>query len=581
MFARRSCAAENSMKSIERGGLLIQDLLAGGVLSVMVFWIYGQIGGHQPIPFDDALYLTDNVWVLKGMSWEGAIWAFTNVDAANWHPITWLSHMLDQQIFGELWGGHMIENVFWHIGNSILVYVFFTRLRFSRALAFSLAAVFACHPLNVESVAWLSQRKTQISTLFLLSTILFYFDWRVNRSKITLALVVVSYLFSLMAKAMGVTLPVVILIFEAVDGWRLRPVEGVFFRERGKQWLVLTAGRVAPLFLASFFVAVITLIAQRNAGAVASLEALPYSVRSLNSLAAIGVYLKTFFWPTELCFFYPLYSAIDWVGAGIGFASLVVCVGLAALSLKSRPLIAFGVLWFLITLLPVIGLVQVGSQSHADRYMYVPMIGVLIAIGAAAQNVRFRDYGLPHFAAPGLIAAFAIGMGVNSYSYVMLWQNAESAYRNSIRVGGYSYTMTVNLTSTLVNLNCLKSAEFFALKAVEFWPERPLTHGNLATIYTRLGAYESAVVSYRHAVDLAPNDPRLLYSLGLVLSQIDKFDEAEVFLQKARMLLEVESDWRSTNRFLKQILNREIPIEKVEAKVLLDNSISASGDSRF
>ncbi len=549
----------------------MRDATACGVLGLAVVLIYSQIGGHRPIAFDDALYLTDNAWVLAGLKWDSLVWAFTNFDSANWHPFTWLSHMADQEMFGEHWGGHMIENMFWHAGNSMLVYTLLRRIGFGRLLGFALAAVFACHPLNVESVAWLSQRKNQLSTFLLLATMIAYLDWRREGRKLTLVLLIAAYVSSLMSKAMGVTLPAVVVIFEGVVAFR--DSDGAVFRSylRAKVWLVGTMKRVLPLAIAAGAMCVATFVAQRSAGAVASLDTLSFSDRVSNATQALGIYLRTFVWPDNLAFFYPLRDSADWSLITIACFFIAGAIAVVVWGSRRLPMATFGLGWFLVSLLPVIGLVQVGSQSHADRYMYVPMIGLLIALGGFVDWLAGRKVirtGICSLA----IAGFAGIMGIKAYAYTMLWQDGETAYRNAIKVGGHSYTMTVSLTATLINLNYLKTAEPFARLAAEKWPDRPLSVANIATLYARYEKYDKAEYWFRRAVQIDPGNLRFQYMLGLTLLHLGRDAEAEEVLQGALKLGGTGSDWRTSDRFAKSVLMRKVPIRQVEIKELIEKA---------
>lgn len=559
---------------------IMRDATSCGVLGLAVVLIYSQIGGHRPIAFDDALYLTDNAWVLGGLKWDSLVWAFTNFDSGNWHPFTWLSHMADQQLFGEHWGGHMIENMFWHAGNSMLVYTLLRRLGFGRMLGFALAAVFACHPLNVESVAWLSQRKNQLSTFLLLATMIAYLDWRKEGRRLTLVLLIAAYVSSLMAKSMGVTLPAIVVIFEGIEA--IKDSNGEVFGDfaRAKVWFLRTLKRVLPLAIAAGVMCVATFIAQRSAGAVASLDTLSLADRISNAAQALGVYLKTFIWPEDLAFFYPLRDSADWSLVAIACLFLAAFVAVCIWGTKRLPMATFGLGWFVVSLLPVIGLIQVGSQSHADRYMYVPMIGLLIALGGLVDWLD--DRRLVRTGVCGLaIAGFAGVLGIKAYAYTMLWKDGETAYRNAIRVGGHSYTMTVSLTATLINLNYLKTAEPFARMAAERWPDRPLSIANIATLYARYEKYDKAEYWFRRAVQIDPGNLRFHYMLGLTLLHLGRDAEAEEVLQGALKLGGSEGDWRTSDRFAKSVLMRKAPIQQVEIKELIEKAAprEIKGDS--
>lgn len=559
-------------------GSVMQEALAVSLLGFAVLVIYLQVASHRPIPFDDSLYLTGNAWVLRGLTWEGVVWAFTNVDAANWHPVTWISHMVDQQIFGATMGGHMIENQFWHIGNSYLVYRLLQALGISRILSLGLALVFACHPLNVESVAWLSQRKNQISTFMLLGTVLLYLDWRRTGRRLTLVLLTVAYAVSLMAKAMGVTLPVTLAAYEAVMFWRERP--GVWADRDWRamlEWSLATLRRISPLLAGAVAVAVATFLAQDKIGAMASIETVSLLHRGANALSAFATYLRTFFWSAELCLFYPLQPAPDWPAAWVGV--LLAAAGTLGVLLWARraPLVVFGWIWFTFSLLPVIGLVQVGSQSHADRYMYVPMIGLLILVGSLFETMRIESCRSPRAAFSALTFAFALGMAGHAYAYTMFWRNPETAYRRSLEVGGISYTMVANLAATFTNLNFFKSAEVYAELAAQLWSDRPMVLGNLASLQALLGKFEKAEAGYRRAIEIEPDNVQHYYMLALVLLQHDRNEEAEAVLNQALRLLPSEKDWRMSYRMIRSVLLREIPLSALKPNVMIEAATANPG----
>lgn len=548
----------------------MREAFSVSLIALAVMAVYGQIGAHRPIPFDDSLYLTDNVWVLRGLTWEGVIWAFTNVDAANWHPVTWLSHMIDQQVFGTLIGGHMIENAFWHFGNSFLVYRLLVALGQPRLFALPLAVLFAVHPLNVESVAWLSQRKTQISTFMLLCTVVVYLDWRVTRRRASRVLWTAAYAVSLMAKAMGVTLPLLLLLYELFLSWsdvrreivsrEWRSLAQRIFRECRNLW---------PMVAAAALVAIATFLAQRQLGAVASLENISLDHRVLNAFAAVGIYLRTFLWPAELCIFYPLSESPRYGEAAAGFFALALGTLLAVLGTRRSPLVGFGWVWFLVSLLPVIGLVQVGSQSHADRYMYVPMIGLLIAFGAWCARAEFPACRSPRLVWASFLFAFAAGMGGHAYAYTMSWRDPETAYRRSLDVAGVSYVMLANLSATLTNLNYYKTAEFYSEICVRIWPDRPLVVVNLASVKGLLNKLDQAEAGFRRAMALEPDNVKHPYMLALVLLQTGRNQEAEAVLKDALRLLPAETDWRKGHQMIRRILLRQTPLPQFPVEGLL------------
>jgi tetratricopeptide (TPR) repeat protein len=540
------------------------EVIVAGLIGIIVVAIYAQVGGHRTI-WDDSLYLTDNLWVRRGLTWEGVVWAFTNVDAANWHPVTWLSHMIDQKMFGALIGGHMIGNPFWHVGNSFLVYRLLVTLGTARMMALGLALLFAAHPLNVESVAWLSQRKTQISTFMLLATVLVYLEWRVTRKPLSRVLLTAAYAISLMAKAMGVTLPVILFALELAHQWPQLRADVLARSWRSliqRIWGIFR--ELWPLVAAAALVAVATFFAQRQSSAVVSLADISVEFRVVNAFAAVGIYLRTFFWPSELCLFYPLSDSTPWDAGALGFLAIAVGTLLAIYGSRRNALVAFGWIWFLVALLPVIGLVQVGSQSHADRYMYVPMIGLLIAAGAWLEKVRITGCRRPVWAWRALVFAFALGMAPHAYAYTMLWRDGETAYRRSLQVGGFSFAMAANLAATLTNLHYYKTAEVYSALCAQEWPDIPLVSANRAYLLRLMGRHSEAEAAYRRAIELEPKNVKHHYMFGLLLLEIGKNEEADAALNEALRLLPPEGDWRVDNSMIARALRREVSMAEVQ-----------------
>jgi len=243
---------------------------------------------------------------------------------------------------------------------------------------------------------------------------------------------------------------------------------------------------------------------------------------------------------------------------------------------RRAPWMTFGWGWFLISLLPVIGLVQVGSQSHADRYMYVPMIGLLILLGSFLGTARLPGCRWPRGAFAALVFAFAGGMGAHAYAYTMTWYNAESAYRRSLALGGVSYTMMLNLASVLINLNYFKSAEPYARASAELWPDRPLALANFASLNALLGKHEEAERGYRRAISLEPDNVQHRYMLALVLIQSNQSDAAEQVLQEAMAYLPSPNDWSVGSQLIRRVLLREIPLDNLRLPALIASDAPAS-----
>src|SRR6266436_4153687 len=367
------------------------DLLILFGLAVMTFGIYAQVIGHQFITLDDGWYIKDNSMVNCGVTLAGLAWAFTTFHEGNWHPLTWIAHMIDSQLFGVNAGGHLLVNALIHLANTLLVFWFLlgtTRARWPSALV---AALFALHPLHVESVAWAAERKDTLSTFFGLLSLIAYVRYVGAPSIRRYAWVAITLVLGLLAKPMLVTWPFVMLL---LDYWPLRRFEITSRREVATKLWPLVREKL-PLFALVAASAVITSVAQSHAGAVRTVTEVSITLRLSNALASYAKYLLLTFWPNDLAVFYPFPAAGIPAWQVIGAALLLI--GITAFCLfqwKIRPYLIVGWLWFLGTLVPVIGLLQVGGQAMADRYFYIPSIGLFIAIFfGLAEIAQMRRVG--------------------------------------------------------------------------------------------------------------------------------------------------------------------------------------------
>ena len=359
-------------------------------LALVTFALYAPMLRHGFINLDDQQYITANDHVRAGLTWSGVVWAFKTSEAANWHPLTWISHMTDCQMFGLNAGGHHLVNLLFHIANTLLLFFWLNKLTGALGRSFFVAALFAWHPLHVESVAWAAERKDVLSAFFWMLALIAYARFanlsKVQSPKSKVFYILALFLFAcgLMSKPMVVTLPFVLLL---LDFWPLQrfPISDfrfpVFFR------LVLEK---IPFFALAFASCLITYLVQKSGGATWSQAALPFHARIANALVAYVRYISKTFWPADLAVIYP-YSR-HWPAVLVGGAALVLAAwtGLFLWRARRNPHLIVGWLWFLGTLVPAIGLVQVGSQSMADRYTYIPGIGLFIVIVWGANDLLSR-----------------------------------------------------------------------------------------------------------------------------------------------------------------------------------------------
>src|SRR5438034_5187553 len=387
------------------------DLLILLGLAVMTFAIYAQVIGHQFITLDDDAYIKQNAMVNRGVTLAGVAWAFTAFDQGNWHPLTWIAHMIDSQLFGMNAGGHLLVNALIHATNTLLVVWFLFLTPHARWPSALVAALFALHPLHVESVAWVSERKDTLSTFFGLLSVIAYVGYAKAPSISRYAWVAITLALGLLAKPMLVTWPFVMLL---LDYWPLGRLGGPRVKEhrRGASHREAATGIASlvwekiPLFALVAASAVITFLAQSHGGAVRTFTDAPIVLRLSNAFVSYAKYLLLTFWPNDLAVYYPFaWAGIPaWQIIGAAF----VLIGITAFCFsqrKIRPYLIVGWLWFLGTLVPVIGLVQVGGQIMADRYFYIPSIGLFLGLVFGLTDIA-KSWRV----APALSAGVASGV---------------------------------------------------------------------------------------------------------------------------------------------------------------------------
>ena len=463
--------------------------------------IYAPLRHHDFINYDDPQYVSQNAPVLGGLTWHSVWWAFTTTSFSNWHPLTWISHMLDVQMFGMNPGAHHLVNLALHIANSILLLGVLYRMTGALGRSAFVAGLFAAHPLHVESVAWISERKDVLSTLFWMLT-LWAYAWYVRRPRRSRYLLVVAlFALGLMAKPMLVTLPFILLL---LDFWPLRRVtlapRPVNDPIRGSRWLSLAkqlSGNVhlvlekLPLFALSVASSIITFIAQQRGGAIVQLGAFPWKYRAANALVTYFAYIGKMLWPARLAAFYPYGDSLPaWLvaGAALGLIGATIMVVREA---RPRPYLPVGWLWYLGTLVPVIGLVQVGSQSMADRYTYVPLIGLFIIVAWGVPDLLAR---WPH-RRPVLSAAAVLTIlvcAVSARGQVRYWENTNTLWEHALKVTHGNY----------------------------------VAHNNLGVALASQGRVDEAIAQYSEAVRLKPDFAEAYYDLGLGLASQGKVNEA-------------------------------------------------------
>lgn len=465
-------------------------------LIVVTAWVYAPVRAFDFVNWDDQLYLTENPHVQAGLSWANLLWAMTTTHSPYWHPMTWLSHMLDVTLFGMNAGWHHVTNLVIHLLNTVLLFGVVQRITRETGKSAFVAAVFAVHPLHVESVAWLAERKDVLSTCFLIATIWMYILYVERPRAARYAAIVFVYALALMAKPMVVTLPFVLLL---LDVWPLCRIGKPDDPWHGAARAVVEK---IPLLALALGVSVATVIVQKQVGAVPGLDALPLVPRVKNALVGYVMYVWKTVWPTRLAPFYP-YRTYPMFVVLLAAAALVVATVLAISAWRRWPFITVGWLWYVITVAPVIGLMQAGEQAMADRFMYVPMVGLLFIAAWGGSAILARG-GVRMRAQSGLAAVLIAVFAAAAHAQTEHWADSVTLWR-------------------------------YALQVTD---PNSVTYENLAQALRERGQLDEAFANYERALHLAPaNSPRYVATiqndLGLVRLRQGRPDEAESHFEAA------------------------------------------------
>ncbi|MGP8246140.1 MAG: tetratricopeptide repeat protein [Bryobacteraceae bacterium] len=485
------------------------------LLLAAIIAAYGQTLRFGFVNYDDPDYVTANVHVRNGIAADSVAWAFRHSFAGNWFPLTWLSHMLDVELFGLDSGLHHLTSVAIHALATLLLFAVLRRITKSRWPSAMVAALFALHPLHVESVAWIAERKDVLSAFFWMLTLYAYAGYAARPGPARYALTLLAFCLGLMAKPMLVTLPLVLLL---VDYWPL--ARGVRILEK------------LPFLALSAAVSVVAYVVHRGAGATASFEIFPLAVRLENALVSYAVYALKMFWPSNLAVFYP-YSrgslAVPATFAGIGLAAITfLSIRMAA----RRPYLIVGWAWYLVTLAPVIGVIQVGAQARADRYTYIPMVGLSIALVWGAAEI-LQAWPRVRAALAWSVCAACL---VLTWSQVRYWRDGVSLFRHAVDVTTDNYVARFNLASALGARGEDVEAAGQLAEAVRIRPNSAAARAELGQLLAKQGRLQEALLQLHAAVRLNPSDAISHYRLGTVLGEAGSPREAAgEFMEAVRL----------------------------------------------
>jgi tetratricopeptide (TPR) repeat protein len=484
-------------------------LLIGVVLAVAVLAVYSRLAGADFINFDDNAYVYENRHVRAGLTAAGILWAFTTFDFFYWTPLTWLSHMLDCQLFGLNAGWHHLTSVFWHMLNSLLVFLIFRRMTGAVWRSAVVAGLFALHPLRVESVSWIAERKDVLSGFWLLCTLWAYVRYTEKPSNRRYGIVLLTMLLGLMSKPMLVTVPLLLLV---LDYWPLRRRA---FVEK------------VPLVILAAMSGLITLVGQYRMGAVALKISLAHRIS--NAAMSYARYLGKTIWPEDLAILYPYPKVLPpWQVAGA--AALLITITIVFLRLRrDRPYLLAGWVWFLVGLVPAIGLVQVGRQPMADRFTYVPLIGIFVALVWGADAWLG---GRPRTAA-AIAGAALVLCAVRSWDQVATWRSSVTVFSHALAVAAPTGTAHRCLGRALETGGDVTGALRHYEAALEVEPANFVAHYDYGWLLLRLGRLDEASLHLNQVVHYCPTCAEPYYRLGQLSIRSGRAEEGQRWISQA------------------------------------------------
>jgi tetratricopeptide (TPR) repeat protein len=527
-------------------------LFLGGI-TLTLFW---PLAAHDFVSYDDGIYIIDNPHVNTGLNWENVVWAFRTGYAGNWHPLTWLSHMLDVQLFGLRPGWHHLVSVLFHAASTVLLFLLLNRMTNAIWRSAFVAALFGWHPLHVESVAWAAERKDVLSAFFFMLTLLAYAKYvkpvlsvegggegkseirntkyetnpkgKTRRWGLCYWLALVLFALGLMAKPMLVTVPFVLLL---LDFWPLHRTQlatrnlqpGTATQSSHTPALQLILEKL-PFFALTIASCVATFIAQKGGGAVVPLKILSFSERLENAIVACAAYLGKMLWPAKLSILYPLRADVP-LGAVV--ASIVVLLLVTAWTLwriRSAPHLAVGWFWYIGMLIPVIGLVQVGMQQMADRYTYLPLIGVLVMLAWEAPG------WLGPLCPPRIVGVTAtlvvVACVFMTNRQIGYWQNSETLFGRAAQVTTRNYVAISNHGQALFKQGRIDEAIGEYEKAIALDPALDAARLGLGEALTQQGKFDEAVEQFSKVLELNPDNSAARLQLGVLRARQGKYDDA-------------------------------------------------------
>ena len=507
-------------------------------LAVAIAVVYGPVRGFEFVEMDDPAYVRDNGAIQNGLNWPAVQWAFTSGHCSNWHPLTWLSHTVDWNLFGNNPAGHHLVAVLFHMANTLLLFCILKKMTSAIWRSAFVAALFGLHPLHVESVAWISERKDVLSTFFWMLTMWAYVRYAEMRAGgqvrkresgsspsrslshfLTFySLALLFFALGLMCKSMLVTLPFVLLL---LDFWPLRrAMSGKLLLEK------------IPFFLLTVLSSTATYLAQNKGGAVASLHKLALGPRVANAFISYAAYIKNFLWPKNLAPLYP--HPGQWPASYVAVSIMVLLLMTAIIFWQRarRPFLAVGWLWFLGTLVPVIGLVQIGVHAYADRYTYVPLIGLCIMVAWGVPELIARWPGRKLFLTVSTTAVLIACM-VLTRKQISYWQNTGTLFAHELEAAAENEIAHDTLGYFLARQGKIDEAIAHYRRALQLNSDYTVAHNNLAFAYSQQHRLDEAIAEYTMSLQRKPDDAQVENNLATAYADQAKWDNALLHYAKA------------------------------------------------
>ncbi|MBN1380752.1 MAG: tetratricopeptide repeat protein [Deltaproteobacteria bacterium] len=523
----------NDLYSLNRQKTLLTVLF----LSAIILAAYWQVQSYEFTNFDDQLYVLNNKNIQSGFTATSIRYAFTDISTSNWHPLTMLSHMLDWTIYGKNAGGHHWTNIIIHIISTVLLFFFLKTTTGFLGRSALIAALFAVHPINVESVAWIAERKNVLCTFFWILTLLLYVRYVRRPGWKTYLPVVLSFTLGIMSKPMVVTLPFALLL---LDYWPLKrtPIDlnhadqtPSHLKAAPKAKLTFLVLEKIPLFALSAFSIFMTVYAAKAANSIVTLQAIPFDKRIANVIVSYALYLKKILWPFDFSVLYPFNDQIPLWQIILAALLILAVTVLMCRYYRKYPYLPVGWFWYLGTLVPVIGIVHVGHQSMADRYAYIPFVGLFLILtwGFTTLLKKRISTKATAFVCVGIIAILMI----LTDKQVRYWENSYTLYQNAIRVSSQHYLPHKNLALYLIDQKQPREAVEHLKKAIALKKNDPTLHNSLGVALDMLGKDQEAKQEYMTALQLRPTHAIAHNNLGLLFVRQKRYDEAVKHLREA------------------------------------------------